>query len=677
MSLRAGTVYNVNIYDDSYNGTPVILKGGAEPFKTEEGSNDDMFSPVQTQSGLLRIVDDGKDANGNSFDILSLMADYDYQRPVTLTDANNVVKWMGYLQSITYLGNPYESPLEREFTVHCILTAMADKDVKTDVKEMKNFAYYIKEAFASIGISSSGTSPLSIQNYYFQGGNYARAWLLKLIDPEVFIDIVDDEIKAKYDMLSMLQDICRFWGWTMRICGSNVFFDTVGSDTLTSYLVLSQHDLEVTAGGTSSGTTTSMTPYNIDSLSDKDIFADISNELYSVHGYSRSTVKTNIEHQSDVVEIFSDSVEEYITENGSNYTETGVDGNMTYAKCVTTFPAGGSKSPLLSGSAVAGNASFCMVNILAGMQRQTSKLPVTPAIHIHSDYTNLYYVRLQTLFEHCFFDPYDTPITGFNVPHNGGLRLRADIYRNGEKYNDCDADTGLGKKTMYMAIGIGKTEETAVWWNGATWTVPSRFTVAIGNNDDILRYQYNQGRNWNEWIPTIGSNMSGYLFIKFMGSEDIPKVDGVRSFFITNFRIEFGYRTSKGYRGETPDELVDMKEYTASNRKNGWREWNSDIILASGNKLRYGFGIVINPDGTPMSDTAYPGGDNQPEQAMADRVSSYTEIAKLKGSLHMRTNKIPNITPAHRVTLGAVTYYPSAIAHSWRDDITMLTLIQI
>ena len=61
-SLRANTLYTVSIYDDNYSGsTPVQLKGGEHPFTTEEDNDDDFFTPVRTQSGYLRIVDDGKD----------------------------------------------------------------------------------------------------------------------------------------------------------------------------------------------------------------------------------------------------------------------------------------------------------------------------------------------------------------------------------------------------------------------------------------------------------------------------------------------------------------------------------------------------------------------------------------------------------------------------------------
>ena len=61
-SLRAGTDYTVHIYDANYSDTPIQLKGGAEPFVTQEDDDEDMFTPVRTQSGYIPIVDDGSTA---------------------------------------------------------------------------------------------------------------------------------------------------------------------------------------------------------------------------------------------------------------------------------------------------------------------------------------------------------------------------------------------------------------------------------------------------------------------------------------------------------------------------------------------------------------------------------------------------------------------------------------
>jgi hypothetical protein len=62
VSLRSSTTYTLEITGGS--GAFIHLKGGAQPFSTHEDDDEDQFAPIRTQSGTIRIVDDGKDANG-------------------------------------------------------------------------------------------------------------------------------------------------------------------------------------------------------------------------------------------------------------------------------------------------------------------------------------------------------------------------------------------------------------------------------------------------------------------------------------------------------------------------------------------------------------------------------------------------------------------------------------
>ena len=86
-SLRAGTVYTVNIGGGS--GTAVPLKGGAQPFSTQEDDDNNMFAPVRTQSGYFRIVDIGRDPHRHAFESKHLTPATDTSRPVTLTRVSN------------------------------------------------------------------------------------------------------------------------------------------------------------------------------------------------------------------------------------------------------------------------------------------------------------------------------------------------------------------------------------------------------------------------------------------------------------------------------------------------------------------------------------------------------------------------------------------------------------
>ena len=179
-SLLKGTDYTVNIYDSTYSGEPIILKGGAQPFTTQEDDNDDMFTPIRTQSGYLRIVDDGKDANGNplsaSDDWKSMVPSIDTDRPVTLTESNGAVVWQGFMQAQNFSGVLYGNPQEREFPVQCVLTVTQGTDINYEQKNIQNFAYLLKQIIDSI------PSDFRPTNFLLQGGAHAQEWLLKKMD---------------------------------------------------------------------------------------------------------------------------------------------------------------------------------------------------------------------------------------------------------------------------------------------------------------------------------------------------------------------------------------------------------------------------------------------------------------------------------------------------------------
>jgi hypothetical protein len=113
-TLRGGKTLTASVYDSTYSGNPIPLKGGEEPFVTEENDDDDPFKAIRIQTGSLNIIDDGYDANGNAFNWRDLQPKSNYDRPVILRDENNVILWQGFLQPQNFSGTLYEATQERE-----------------------------------------------------------------------------------------------------------------------------------------------------------------------------------------------------------------------------------------------------------------------------------------------------------------------------------------------------------------------------------------------------------------------------------------------------------------------------------------------------------------------------------------------------------------------------------
>ena len=73
-----------------------------------------------------------------------------------------------------------------------------------------------------------------------------------------------------------------------------------------------------------------------------------------------------------------------------------------------------------------------------------------------------------------------------------------------------------------------------------------------------------------------------------------------------------------------------------------------------------------------------------PEQHLCDRVAAYYATAKrmVTGSLDSNAQAIASISPRNmatldNATLDNATFHPIAISHDWRDDKTILTLLQM
>lgn len=682
-SLRSGTVYTVNIYKDGTlpSGYPLTLKGGAQPFTTEEDDDEDMFRPVRTQTGYVRIVDDGKavnDANAEvSWDWKELIPDTDLSRPVTLTTGNTVV-WQGYMQAQTFGSTLYGNPQEREFPVQCPLSSLSASDIDSTERELHNFAYVIKEAFGTL-------VGLKFDNYIFQGGESARSWLMKLIDWQNYITSSDDGLTGKYDHLRIIDDICKYWGWTCRMSGRNVLFSCVDDTTLPGVLTLTQTELNTLAGGKLAGTVGESFLSAV-SMSGN-IFASTANRDYLVRGFSKATVSADGNPaETKVVGFAPDSVEKAMKGRGT-YTETDGNKMVYYTTDLLTFD-----SYYLTGECRSGYASFNIADRRESAAVESSN--GSSVIRIKKSFSSTSataYASLVTKFHHSYYS---------NVSGQGSIFLKGNIYRKATQLED-KTEAGIGKKTMYMRFGIGKTRATAKWWDGNAWSSSvSAFKVAIGGDGDELlcRVDYNGGQGHGNgssygYIKTHEQGMTGLLFVEFLGSDDLDEVSGERSFDVSSFSVEFvretswtlptengvkrGQATFGGARRVKVIERAGVRDYVAKNQSKVRSGWNADCIYSADNDMEFGYGVIMNADGSWMGKQTYNGADAWPEQHLADRVASYWGASKRKIEVELRSNTVSSVTPRNTVTFDSTTCWPISIGYDWRDDVMKLTLLEI
>lgn len=682
-SLRAGTTYIVNIGGGT--GAAVPLKGGAQPFVTQEDDSDDMFTPVRTQTGYVRIFDDSFAADGvTAFDWKDLIPATDTARPVTLTSVNNgqtVVHWQGFMQAQNFGGVLYGNPQEREFPVQCPLAALSASDVDATNRELKNFAYIIKQAFDNL-------TGITINSYIFQGGAKTQEMLLKLVDWQNMIMASDDGLTGKYDNMRVIQDVCQFWGWTCRVCGPDVLFTCVDDrNNLPSSLTLTQAQLNTMASGTNAG---DIDEYFLTSKSlSGDIFANTNNDDYVVRGINRSMVTSDGNPtEKDVVGFAPSSVEKEMKGRGQ-YNEQ--DGNkfVYYTTDLLSFT-----SHYITGTCREGYASFNIADIKE--TRISSSGESSDVIRIKQSFSSVSadaYASLQSVFHHSFYDA-NSSLQLFST---GGLSLKAKIYRKATQLDDHDANNeSIGNSSMYMRLGIGVDRANAKWWTGTAWSSSvSAFVVAIGNLDDQLhvRTGSSSSYSYSAWIPTNETGLYGKIFIEFLGADYLKNQIGGGPFDIHDFSVEFARSTTVveategtvtnrygnfgGAKKYRVIERAGSREYTSKNASKVRDEWNADLIYASDNDMENGYGVVLNADGSQMGKLTYGLASQYPEQHLANRVTQYWASSKRKLTSELKTNIIGTVTPRNTVEMDGTTTHPIAITHDWRDDITRLTLLQI
>ena len=668
-SLRTNTLYTVNIYKDGTlpSGYPLTLKGGAQPFVTEEDSDEDMFTPIRTQSGYLRIVDDGKATNANGNEVAwnwkELLPATDTSRPVTLTHSSgghSTVDWVGFMQAQDFGSVLYGNPQEREFPIQCVLTVTQGTDINYQQTAIQNFAYLLKQIVDAIPSAQRPTE------FYIQGGSDAQAWLLKKIDWQNFVsEDADGNLTARFNCYDCLQDLCSFWGWTARTKAQTMYLTMADDSAETTWLYMTYANLATMAGGTAAGTTTdTFQTANLDTTNSGDIFASTGNDEYVQRGHNKAVVTADGNTKDYVTEFAPASLER--TWGVDQWTDREYyDDTVLYFRDITSFPDSTRVSPLLSGQAPDGQGgSFSMVSI-GTMAGGDSEDNFDYVLRFTNSYNGYNMLRLQTSYMHGFY--------------GGQIILRGNIFSSGTQFRDVSNWWGLGNKHMYMKFGIGLTRSSAKWLTinnqgQVSWSsTESAIKLNIAGADDTIGYLYesSQGNVHKGFNSFQTTNLYGYIFMDFLGSDDLPEIDGQRKFYINDFKIEYYPNHGKKYVSN------DSCTYVSSNNNSVRNEWSYDAIYASQNAMKFGYGVIMNEDYEPMGKLAFGIYQEYVEQHLANRVTTYWQTSKRRIETELRSNVIPDITPRHKVVLDGTTGYPIAISRDWRDDITKLTILEL
>ena len=629
-SLRTGITYTVHIGGGT--GAEVELKGGASPFMTQEDDNEDMFTPIRTQSGYLRVLDDGFAADGvTAFDWKDLIPSKGTERPVTL-DAGNTTVWQGFLQPQSFSGTLYIKTQEREFPIMCMISALPGFDISPSEGTIKNFGWLLYYIFGRIGQWSY---------FYFQGGN-AKEWLSKDISWYNLIEIGSDNIaRSKYDCYQILEDICLFWGWTVRTHGTSVWFTSADDNAINwKFQRTDYRSLEDVGSAVFSDV----------SWGEFDVldFVSIDNNEVFILGFHKVTVSADINKQDNILEIPMSQIAELF--DGKTVSHTS-QGNI-HTFIVNYYPTSYENNIL---------AIDCYSDQSNIRGRFTASEVYEGDISDKHNYNFTYSLDCYGLNvpydEYCFrlISKYPLNYSVGAITINGEIDMRGDQYTDNSGYIVC-------------ALKVGNK-----WWSGSAWTTTrASFQIPIVGgkiaDNRSLNGLYVSYKGFGISVQGLGGMLEFYC----LGSHSTGTIEGE---FCKVKGLQFGFAR---INTSAPNNSRTKNEYTQTNNSQFPEEKSVELIYASDDGNAPGYGIIFDHNGGYTSLVQYSGQSSSnyehPEQHLANRMASFFSTKRHKTSVELDTDRLGNVTPGD---MSANSQYPIAISHEWRDDVTQLTLIDL
>ena len=475
--------------------------------------------------------------------------------------------------------------------------------------------------------------------------------------------------------------MCNFWGWEARTEGTRLYLMCTEDPTEQTALILTPADLSTMAAGSFAGTIDAE-PFVRRDLTGN-IFASNDNDDMWMNGPSEVSVKADCNEQSTAFQ-FAPKVVEDAMEAAGSYTWHHREGDDPKVGMFSTPMISSFDSGVMSGSSSTTRAGFRRMQIFSTPEADN------PTLIDAFDFVNIQEqdsvkISIQTKRMMSF--------------SKGTLKFSASVFKNAEVWDSEGNDDYLR-----VRIGIGETKESARWFSMSVdrsgnithgWSSTVQGSVlTIGNGDikglgllfavqtPLLVFDYYTFKG----IPT-DDYMHGYIFVDFCGIVwDFIHQD-TRDFTVGNFKIEYSREKTvipaNIYADPRPREIkkdrVSQMDYKSINENSIKNDQSIDLVYASDNNMKFGFGLVMNPSYDYMATAYYGEALQHPEQHLADRIVNFWAAAKRLVTADLQTQAVEQsapITPLSHLVLGVTHFRTLAISHQWRDDVTTLKMIQ-
>ena len=677
-----GTQYVVNIYDSATPGAgwPAQLTGAAKPFVTQEDDDPDIFKPVRTQSGYLSFFDDG------AVDWTDIIPKTAVSRPVRLYQGNTLL-WQGYLQPRTFSGELFGGEQIRKFPICCPLSALGSIDAGDFGESMPNFAGLILDLVGELGGDMFWPD-----GFYFGGGDGVTDWLYKRVNIANFYATGEDGIsRSQYTALDLLEEVCKFWGWSCRLYKNDLYFTSPDAAVYHAWVHYDFQALDEVSSGDHSA---QYSTYDWAQASlDGNVFATDDNEEEMIPGCRKAVVRAKVNKYDGVVSVSADTVGGYLDTYSDPINHITFRQDLHYFERVNNLSQAVRVSQGLGLIRVPGKD--CTIEIDVDMSTQTpaaygflvgyyiyngliANLHDIPFTHgLLAKYNQL---NTQVPEFSCFRVVSKRPI---NID-NGVLVIQATTCTLVPDFGTVDVFNGYCDCWCMLKVGDK-------YWTGTGWSSNySEYRATFGGTEwaqgqgSIPSNRTLDQTTWTSPYPNYGgygapvdTPLSGTVTFAVMQVEQMQGIPaGNQQLIFLDLKMQFLRSIAA-----SPYKDASENQYDGHQTNVFPKEVGVDTIFATDNGNAAGYGIIMNEDGTYCSEVEFveEGGSytDHVEQYVADRISWFGRKLRRKVTGCFRSSEIPEITPLKRCGMDGSTYYPVSISRDWGEDETTLTIIEL
>ena len=639
-----GTTYTVQVDGVTLSTTPPLA---ATPFSTEEDGDTDVFTPVRTQTGYLRLM---------STDLStwrSLIPSGALAEPVTLKRGNDIL-WQGYVQTGTYgmafpsLYEEVDIPLCCPLSVlECIQVDVVGPSEMVTVGQLLNYIFSKLTGLSFYVCFSVGTSTYTT----------VPAWLGYKVVWRNFIN-KGTPATGRFSCLGLLQEVCKFFGWSCRTIGQGIYFTSAADP------IQSDHFVRYTIAGLltpASGYTT--VAYQTLALTDADFASDAHTEEF-IPGYKSVTVNSELNAYNALVKLPSDELLKKYQYNTPTedyrYQGNGIESWILIQQSVDYED----ENVIIASNTISTDLlNNCYGKLCIYDPDMSENKPRFGWTVVFELIQSVHYTKTD-----------NTPL--FSIESQDAFFLgNGTLYVKGGADFVSNANDGLPTVVCVLRVG---TPGNYKYWNGSTWTgsyATFQFEYTrqgIPNTRSSISEPEYEG-----YGAPIGSTVYGSIYFAVL------EVHGSVFFFPNKYAPIMNLEIGFARVGE--DDAINDKSYVA----NGGlfpEEHTVDTIFTTdktqvvvGNKTIHcelGYGMLFGDSGIVDTILFGDGTQKKPEQHCANVIAAFMNTSRQVLTLDLKTTAIGDVGPGHIVSYGGNTYIPISVSHDWREDISTIKMVK-